>query len=177
MSKLIKQMEMDALKQSFQGVRDLVLLSMSGIPAQTENQLRLGLRKKNIRLQMVKNSLMRKVFDGLGIRLSDKAWAGPTVLAWGSDSLAELSKELEALAKKNDKIKFKLAVADGQEVTFERALTMPTRAEALGRVVLLALSPASGLIGRALGAGGRLLGQVRALAERGESATAAPAAG
>ena len=57
MSKVIKQMQMDALKKDFTGVRDMVLLNIVGLDAIAENQVRLGLRKKGIRLQLVKNSL------------------------------------------------------------------------------------------------------------------------
>src|SRR5260370_34473497 len=121
MSKLIKQMEMDALEQTFKEVRDLVILSVSGLNSQTDNQLRLGLRKKNIRLKGVKNSLARRVFDRLGMRLSG-CWEGPTTLAWGAGSLAGLSRELDTQFKKNDKIKFKGACAAGQEARFRHAL-------------------------------------------------------
>jgi len=101
-AKQIKQMEMEALRRTFEGVRDLVLFTASGIDSQTDNQMRLGLRKKNIRLQVVKNSLARRVFDEMGMKL-DGVWEGPTIVAWGAESLAELSKELDALAKKNKK--------------------------------------------------------------------------
>src|SRR5262245_432998 len=98
MSKQIKQMEMDALKQAFQDVRDMVVLSVSGLNATADNQLRLGLRKKNIHLRVVKNSLARRVFTELGIKTSDPYWEGPTTLAWGAGSLADLSKEIEGIA-------------------------------------------------------------------------------
>src|SRR5438067_9856277 len=101
MSKQIKQMEMDSLKATFQDVRDLVVLTVQGLNSQLENQLRLALRKKSIRLQQVKNSLTRRVFDELGMRVSSY-WEGPTTLAWGAGSLAELSRELDTLFKKND---------------------------------------------------------------------------
>src|SRR5438874_4652301 len=100
MSKQIKQMEMDSLKATFQDVRDLVVLTVQGLNSQLENQLRLALRKKSIRLQQVKNSLTRRVFDELGMRVSSY-WEGPTTLAWGAGSLAELSRELDTLFKKN----------------------------------------------------------------------------
>ena len=64
MSKQIKQMEMDALGKVFEGVRDLVALSISGLDSRADNQLRLNLRKKNIRLHVVKNSLARRVLSG-----------------------------------------------------------------------------------------------------------------
>ena len=95
MSKKIKQLEMDSLKHTFQGVRDLVVMSVQGLPAQTENSLRLTLRKKNIRLQVVKNSLAQRVLGEMGLN-AEKIWAGPTTLAWGASSLADL-KEAKAL--------------------------------------------------------------------------------
>jgi large subunit ribosomal protein L10 len=165
MSKQIKQMEMDALGRTFAEVRDLVLLSVTGMPAQAENQLRLALRKKNIRLQVVKNSLARRVFDRLGLK-ADSVWEGPTTLAWGGGSLAELSRELDTALRKNDKVKFKGAVADGQPVTFAQALKMPTRTEAIGRVVSLVLSPAARIAGALRGPAGRVAGQVKTLRER-----------
>src|SRR5262245_23941223 len=111
MSKQIKQMEMDALKSTFKDVRDMVVLSVTGVNCQTDNQLRLGLRKKNIRLQIIKNSLTRRVFDELGLQVAADSpyWLGPTMVAWGGTSIKELSLELEnqigELVKKNAKLK------------------------------------------------------------------------
>ena len=178
MSKQIKQMEMDSLKQTLQEVRDLVVLSVSGLSSTTDNQLRLGLRKKNIHLQVVKNSLCRRVFSELGMKAPDPYWEGPTMLAWGAGSLADLSKEIESLSKKNDKtIKVKGALAEGQGVTFKQALAMPTRAEAIGRIVMLALSPASRLVGQILGPASRVASQVKSIKDTvPEGAPAEPAA-
>lgn len=172
MAKQVKQMEMDTLKSTFKDVRDIVLLSATGITCQADNQMRLALRKKNIRLQMVKNSLARRVFDELGLKA--KRWEGPTVVAWGGTSIAELAKEIEALAKKNDKIKPKGAISEGLEISFAQALKMPTRAEAIGRVIMLALSPARRVAGQIVGPARRLAGQVKSVSEKKEEA--APAA-
>jgi large subunit ribosomal protein L10 len=184
MSKQIKQMEMDALKNTFRDVRDLVMLSVTGISAQTDNQLRLALRKKNIRLQVIKNSLTRRVFDELGIQTGEDspAWTGPTVIAWGGTSIKELSLELEnqvgELVKKNaklkDRFKFKGSVADGLPITFEFGKTLPTKAEAIGRVVQLALSPASRLLGQIRGPAATVASQVKTLSEKKPEEAAAP---
>jgi large subunit ribosomal protein L10 len=175
MSKQIKQMEMDALKQTFANVRDMVMMSVTGLDCHADNHLRLTLRKKNIRLQVVKNSLARRVFTDLGLPV-DPVKEGSTTLAWGGGSIAELCKELDALLKKNEKVKFKAAVADGQQITFEQGLKMPTRAEAAGRVIMLALAPARRLAGQILGPARRVAGQVKAIAEKTEAAGAAPPA-
>jgi len=168
MSKIIKQMELDAMKKTFAGVRDLIMMKVVGLNAIADNQLRLGLRKKGIRVQMVKNSLARRIFGDMGITI-DAAWEGATTLAWGGTSIAALSKEIESLAKKHDKfIKVKTAVADGQQVPFDLALKMPTREEAIGRVVSLALAPASRLLGQLLGPAASVASQVKTLSERKE---------
>jgi large subunit ribosomal protein L10 len=175
MSKVIKQMEMDSLKSTFQDVRDMVVLSATKLSCQADNQLRATLRKKNIQMQMVKNTLTRRVFDELGMKVGGY-WEGTTILAWGGSSLADLSKELEGLLKKNDKIlKVKGAISEGQEITFQAALKMPTRAEAIGRVISLALSPATRVVSQILAPAAQLAAQIKTLTERPpEAAAAAP---
>jgi len=165
MSKQIKQMEMDALKQTFQDVRDLVLLSASGINCQADNQMRLDLRKKNIRLQVVKNSLARRVFDEIGIKLGS-VWEGPTLLAWGAAGIADLSRTLDTVVKKNNKIKVKAAVVEGQEVPFQQALTMPTKAEASGQIVGMILGPASQIASQIIGPAAQIASQIQTLSEK-----------
>jgi len=175
MSKQIKQMEMDSLGRAFKDVRDLVALSVVGLDSRTENRLRLDLRKKNIRLHVVKNSLARRVLTDLGLQ-AEKIWEGPTTLAWGAGSLADLSRELDTALGKNKAVKFKGAIADGQEVTFEQARKMPTKAEAIGRVVMLGLAPAGRILSQILGPASQVAGQIKTLREKGEEEKPAEAA-
>ena len=176
MSKIIKKMQMDSLKANFDGVRDMVFLSVVGLDAITENKARLDLRKKGIRLQMVKNAIARRVLIDMGFTV-EKAWGGATTVAWGGSSISDLAKEMEAFAKKNEKfVKAKSALADGSEVTFAQALKMPTRAEAIGRVAQLALSPASRLVGALRGPAGMVASQIKTISEKKEETAPADAA-
>jgi large subunit ribosomal protein L10 len=175
MSKVIKQMQMDSLKNEFKDVRDMVLLQVVGLGAIAENHLRLNLRKKGIRLQMVKNSLARRVFKDMGVQVQAE-WAGPTTVAWGGSSVSELSKEIETIVKKHEKqMKVKLAVADGQEVTFDVALKMPTKAEILSTIVGMIMSPATQIAGQIAGPATQIAGQLKTLTEKKEAEPAAPA--
>src|SRR5947209_5799169 len=101
MSKVIKQMEMDDLKHTFASVRDLVVLNAEHLSAQGEYTLRASLRKKNIRLKQVKNSLCRRVFRELNLSVPDDSpyWAKATILAWGGSSISELSREIQGELK------------------------------------------------------------------------------
>jgi large subunit ribosomal protein L10 len=184
MSKLIKQMEMDALKKNFEGVRDLVVLSVQGMSCQADQVFRANLRKKNIRIKVVKNSLTRKVFGEIGLNVGDDSpyWVGPTTLVYGSGSVAELSQAVDGELKApktaplyKDKVTKKGAIADGVPVTFEEALKMPTPAQAIGAVLAALLSPAASVLGGLVSAGGQVAGQIQKISEKAEGAAEAPA--
>jgi large subunit ribosomal protein L10 len=184
MSKVIKQMEMDALRQTFEGVRDLVLLSIKGLNCQLDTGLRATLRKKNIRLKVVKNSLTRRVFGDLGIHIDAESpyWQGPTALAWGPGSVAELSRALneelktsKAAPQYRDKIVVKGAIADGEPISFDLALTRPTRVEAIGQLIGMIVGPGAAIAGCLTGPASQVASQIEKLSEKKEEP--APAAG
>jgi len=177
MSKVIKQMQMDAIRTTFDGVRDMVVLSIKGVNALADGQFRTALRKKKIRLQVVKNSYTRRVFKDMGLSLPDDSpiWKGTTVLAWGANSVSELSRGIEAELKDikkapqyKDKVTIKGAVADGEPITFEQALKRPTREEAIARVLSLAMSPAANIVGALKGPAAGVAGQVKTISEKKE---------
>jgi large subunit ribosomal protein L10 len=182
MSKVIKQMEMDALKTGFQGVRDFVLLSVTKLDCHADHGLRMALRKKNIRLQVVKNSLTRRVFNELGMKIGDDSpyWLGPTMLAWGPESAGELSRAIEAELKNpktaaayKDRVTVKGGIVDGQPIDFARMTTMPTRAEAIAEVLAAILGPAGAIAGCLTGSAAQVASQIQTLAEKEEEPAAA----
>jgi large subunit ribosomal protein L10 len=180
MSKQVKQMQMDVLSRTFKDVRDMVFLSTSGVDAITDNKIRLGLRKKKVLMLVVKNSLVRRVFGDLGIKPSDVAWAGPTTIAWGAESIKDLSKEVETALLKDpklkDKVKVKTALAEGQPVTFDQALKMPTRKEAIGEIIGMILGPAASIAGCLTGPASQVASQIQTISEKKPEGEAAPAA-
>jgi ribosomal protein L10 len=184
MSKAIKQMQMDALKQTFAGVRDMVVLSVNGLSSQADNQLRHALRKKKVRLLQVKNNLARLALGELGIAIGEDSpyWVGTTTFAWGSTGVADLSRSIrdelanpKTATQYRDKVRIKGGIAEGQTMTFEQMLTMPTREEALANIIALALAPASRLLSQITGPASQLASQIKSLGEKKEE-EAAPAA-
>jgi ribosomal protein L10 len=181
MSKKIKEMELNSLRTTFKGVKDMVLLQPLKLDSAADFEMRKKLRDKKIRVKMVKNSLVKKVFDENGVKVD--AGAGPTLLCWGAGSIKELSTAVDAILKdlKKDpkapeKIKVKTAVAEGAPVTWEIAKTLPTRLEAIGGVLAAVLGPASQIAGCLTGPASQLAGILVAIEEKGKGGEAAPAA-
>ncbi|HEX3151588.1 MAG TPA: 50S ribosomal protein L10 [Gemmataceae bacterium] len=184
MSKLVKKMEYDALEKTFSGVRDLVLLTPSKIDSGLEYSFRKQLREKKVRVQMVKNSLAQRVFEAQGVKLDAKIWTGTTLVAWGADSIKDLSKAVDGLIKDiekkdpkaKDKLKVKTAVADGIPVAMDLAMKMPTRLEAIGEIIGMILGPGSSLAACLIGPGGQVASQIASIADKKEEAAPATAA-
>jgi ribosomal protein L10 len=183
MSKVIKQMQMDALKETFGAAKDYVVLNIVGLNAVADNQFRSTLRKKNVRLLQVKNSLARLAFKDLGIDIGSDSdyWKGSTTFAWGATSVSELSRSIEAELKNpktqaqfKDKVKIKGAIAEGLLVPFAVALKMPTRQEAIARVLMLALAPGARIAGQIIGPASQLAGQIKQVSEKKEEAAPTP---
>ena len=171
MSKKIKELELNDLRKTFKGVRDFVLLEPLKLDSAADYALRKGLREKKIRVKMVKNSFVRKLFDESGVKVDPGS--GPTLLCWGADSVKELSTAVDAMLKQlrpdpklPAKIKEKTAIADGTPVTLEIGKTIPTKREAIGAVVAAILGPGSSLAAALTGPATQLAGIVKAIEDK-----------
>lgn len=180
MSKKIKDLELNALRRTFEGVKNYVILEPVKVDSATEFEFRKRLREKKAKAQLVKNTLVRKVFTENGIAVD--AWSGPALLVWGTDSIKELAtavdtviKDLKKDPKAPDKFKERTAVADGQPVPLSVAKTLPTRQEAIGGVLAALLGPGSQVAGCLTGPASQLAGILLAIEEKkpGEGAEAA----
>jgi len=182
MSKLVKDMELAALRSRFQGVKDLVLVEPGKVDAATDHAFRKTLRAKKIQCAMVKNTLAKKVLAENGVAL-DGVWAGPTLVCWGADSVKALATTVDGAIKDSkkdpkapEKYKVKVGVAEGLQTAFDVMKTMPTRQEAIGELLAAILGPASTIAGCLVGPGGQVAGCVAAVEEKNKDAAPAEAA-
>ena len=180
MSKKIKELELAALRKTFAGVKNYVILEPIKVDSATEFEFRKKLREKKAKAQLVKNTFAKKVFTENGVSVGELS--GPTLLCWGTDSIKELSnavdgliKELKKDPKAPDKFKVKTAVADGQPVSLDIAKTMPTRLEAIGDVLNALLSAGSNVAGCLTGPATQLAGILKAIEEKADKPADAPA--
>lgn len=180
MSKKIKELELNTLRKTFDGVRDFVLLEPLKLDSAADYTLRKGLRDKKIRVKMVKNSFVKKVFSENGMKV--ELGSGPTLLCWGADSAKALGTAVDAMLKQlrpdpklPPKIKEKTGIADGEVMPLEKLKDIPTRQEAIGGIVSAILGPGAALAGALTGPATQLAGIIKAIEEK-HGETAAPAA-
>lgn len=181
MSKKIKDLELGAMRTVLAGVKDFIAVEPIKVDSATDAAFRKTLRSKQIKCQMVKNSLAKKVMGENGV--ASEFWSGNTLLCWGGDSVKSLANTIDQAikdAKKDpkapDKFKVKAAFADAQAVTFEIAKTLPTRQEAIGDVLSAILGPGASIVSALTGPAGSIAGILKTIEEKKPDAAAAPAA-
>ena len=174
MSKYVKELVTRDIRQRLEGVEDAVLVSCVGMDANTTNELRGELHKKDIHMMVVKNSLARRATEGTQLAAAFEGAAGPVGVCWGSSDFVSLVKEVVALDK--DKEKFEKFVANGGVMDGEaldadgiKAVSKwPSREEQISLLVGQILGPGSQLSGALLGPGKMLNSQIKQKGEADE---------
>jgi len=176
MSKPVKALLRKEMVKRLTGLESLAVLSLAGIDGVATNQLRRDLRDKDIRLAVVKNSVVKEALKEAGLERACTLIQGPCALAYGGESVVVTIRELLKHGKELPSLAVKGAVMEGEVYGPDRVEQLgnyPTRPEALAKLAGLALSPGSRVSAAMTGPGQLLAGVLRSLAERGEDPQAA----
>jgi ribosomal protein L10 len=183
MSKYVKDLITDHIRDRLKNVHDALLVNMVGLDANTNTRLRSELRRKNIHVLVVKNSMAARATEGTSLAPLFADLGGTAAVCWGSEDIVSLAKEITQLAR-DDKLKpfeARGGVMDGERLTapqVEQVSRWPSRTEQLSLLLGQILSPGANLVSQLGSVGGALASQIEQKAEGGDEAPAedAPAA-
>lgn len=174
MSKYVKGLLQKELEKEFADVSDFVIVVTKGVGGNENNEMRGVLKEKGIGLKIVKNAMMRRAMENMGMTAAISLFAaGPCSVAYGGDSVVDVAKEMADWSKKFEVITFKGAFVDGMVLDADGATAlskMPNRAELQGAIVMLANSPGRQVAGAVAGPGGIIAGCIKAIADKLEEA-------
>lgn len=166
MSKYVKNLITDDLRQRLLNVDNALLVNMVGLTANANGRLRNELRSKNINVVVVKNSLAARAAAGTPLAPMFDGLAGTAAICWGSEDIVSLAKEITKLMKddKNAPFAARGGVMDGEQLTAEQVAQVskwPSRTEQLSILVGQILSPGALLASQLTSAGGALASQIQ----------------
>jgi len=170
MSKYVKNLLTEHLRERLKGVHDALVVNMVGLNATTDNRLRKELRGKNIHVMVVKNSLARRAVAGTPLAGAFDGITGPAAICWGGDDIVSLAKEITRLARDAKYAPFapRGGVMDGEPLTaaqVEQVSKWPSRVEQLSLLVGQILGPGAQLASQITAVGGALASQIAQLGE------------
>jgi large subunit ribosomal protein L10 len=166
MSKVIKGLMIEDIRSKLKGVNDALLMNVIGLDSEKTAKLRTELRKKNIHLHVVKNSLARVATKGTPLEAAFGTNEGSLAIAWGGDDVVSLAKELVKFTETKgfEKLVPRGGAVDGEGLGPEGVKLVsswPSRGEVLSKIAGQILGPGSQLAAQLIGIGGTVAGQIK----------------
>lgn len=171
MSKTLKRLITEEIKQRLKGVNDAVLVNVIGLNSLNTYNLRRELRKKGLSLLVVKSSLAYRATEGSSLAPAFKDGEGSVAVVYGGDDFISLVKEMVALHKKPEyeKAISRGGVMDGEKLSPEKLKEVAKWPNRQGQISLLLgqiLSPGAKLMSQVKSPGGKLMSQVKKISEK-----------
>jgi len=170
MSKPVKDFITHEYEHRYGELDSACVVNVIGLDAISTNRLRSELRARNIRMQVMRNSLARRALMDHRLAPLATALEGPCALVTGGDSVIDVAKTLVSLRRTYPKLELKLGIIEGDAdlVPVEKLAAMKNRVEMLGEVAMLIASPGRRVAGCVASPGGKIAGCVKAIVEKAE---------
>ena len=151
MSKRVKDLIAGVLSSRFDGLKEAVIIDYSGLSGEESREFRAHLRGAGASMSVVKNSLVRRVFNDSGIEFDAAAFIGPMAVISGAEDAVTASKAVAEWAKKNGKkFRFKAGLLEGKlldEAGAERLQKMPSAQDVRQMAVSAIAGPLTATVG------------------------------
>ncbi len=113
-----KQQRVEDLTSELKGATTYVFVATRGLTVAQDTEMRSELRKSGVKFEVIKNTVLRRVFAELGFEGLDEVFKGPTAVGYADDIiapakiLAKYSKDIEPMESKGGIIDGKVASID-----------------------------------------------------------------
>ncbi len=145
-----KKVVVEEIKSKIQNSKSVVFVKFNGLSVAEDTELRREFRKNNVEYKVLKNTLIRRAFNDLGVTDFDEDLNGPTSVAFGTDETGASKIIVEAAKKYDSKVVVKSAYVDGGKVDAEgvKALaSMPSKEELIAKMLGSLQAPISKFVG------------------------------
>ena len=165
----IKNLLVKELVKDWQGMQAFVVVCPIGLDAIASNQLRAALHAKNIKMDVVRNSLAKLALAELDLTAAAELLDAPSAICYGGESVVDVAREMVDFSRSADAFKVRGAFVEGQIFSLEQVrklATMPNKSELAAQIVCLVLSPGRRIASALLSPAARIAGAIQALTEK-----------
>ena len=138
------------IKEKIQNAKSVVLVKFNGLTVAEDTELRREFRKNNVEYKVLKNTLVKRAFNDVGVTDFDDDLTGPTSVAFGADETAASKVIVEAAKKYQDKVSVKSAYVDGGKVDVkgvQELAAMPSKEELIAKMLGSMQAPLTNFVG------------------------------
>jgi large subunit ribosomal protein L10 len=155
--------------------QSLVAAEYRGLSVSEMTELRARARGQGVYMRVVKNTLARRAVAGTAFENIGTVLKGPLVLAFSKDDPGAAARLVKAFAKDHEKLVATAVSLGGQLLPakdIDKVANLPTREQALARLMAVLQAPAQKLVGTLAAAPSKLVRTLAAVREQRQAAGA-----
>ena len=146
-SRDLKAQHIEEIKSMIQGCNGMVVVSYQGISVADDTQLRAKFRAENVQYKVLKNRLVQRALNELGIEGFDKYLEGSSAFAFANGDALAAAKIVVEQGKTVKALKAKCGLMDGafiDEAVVTKLASIPSKEVLLAQLLGMLQSPISG---------------------------------
>ena len=144
-----KKAVVEEVAEVVRSAHSAVAAEYRGLTVTEMTTLRESAKRSGVYLRVVRNTLARRAVEGTEFECIRDRLAGPLVLAFSRDEPGAAARVVRDYAKSNDKLIVSFVAFDGKAMdasAIEELASLPTREEAVARLMSVLLAPAARLV-------------------------------
>ena len=144
-----KQGSVEDIKTKFETCKSAVLIDYRGLTVEEVTNLRNKFREAGVEYRVLKNTMIRRAVDALGMEGLEPVLEGPTAVAFGMEDAVAPAKIISDFIKETEKTEIKAGVLEGKvvDVAAVKALaSLPSREVLLAKVLGSMNAPITGFV-------------------------------
>jgi large subunit ribosomal protein L10 len=118
-----KQQRVDELSSELKGATTYVFVATRGLTVAQDTEMRAELRKNGVKYEVIKNTVLRRVFDELGFEGLDDVFKGPTAVGYSDDIIAP-AKVLAKFSEDFEPMEIKGGIIDGKVASVNEVMAL-----------------------------------------------------
>jgi large subunit ribosomal protein L10 len=144
-----KESDLEQITSDLEQARGVVFTEYRGMTVKELDNVRKNLRKENVKYQVVKITLLKKVFEKLGLNTDSFKHAGPIAMAVSKEEETAPARILKSMLKDNPKLLINGGLFNKEIVgadVINRLASLPSKQQLLGQLVYVIAGPSRGLV-------------------------------
>ena len=118
-----KHQRVEDLVSELKGATTYVFVATRGLTVAQDTEMRAELRKAGVKFEVIKNTVLRRVFAELGFEGLDEVFKGPTAVGYSDDLIAP-AKILAKYSKDIEPMEIKGGIIDGKVSSVDEVIAL-----------------------------------------------------
>jgi len=118
-----KQQRVEDLASALKGATTYVFVATRGLTVAQDTEMRAELRKNGVKFEVIKNTVLRRVFAELGFEGLDEVFKGPTAVGYSDDIIAP-AKVLAKFSEDFEPMEIKGGIIDGKVASINEVMAL-----------------------------------------------------